>query len=495
MQLPRTDELTKGCELIQILHLEDNFADRELVKALLDADGVNCQITAVETKEEFVLKLLAGPWDLILSDHSLPAFDGLQALKIANETCPGTPFIFVTGTLGEEAAILSLKSGATDYILKQRMARLGASVRRALAERAEKRKLEEAKAKLIKSEEQLRESEEQLRATFEQAEVGMAQASFEGHILRCNPRFAQILGYSPEELTGVSFQQITVPEDSAESLSTTERIRRGEIGSGSLEKRHFRKDGTITWGKITLSRQFDVEGRSVCFIAILEDINDRKIAEQRLIESQEELLRAEIARNQFQESLRVSLEETVQLVAGTIEQRDPYTAGHQRRVADLCVQIAEAMGLSADRAHGLQLAATIHDLGKIAVPTELLTKPGLLSKPEFSLIKEHAELGYEIIKKVHFPWPIADMVRQHHERLDGSGYPQGLLAATILPESKILAVADVVEAMSSPRPYRPSRGIEAALDEIIAWRGTKFDPQAVDACVSLFRNRGYQIPA
>jgi HD-GYP domain-containing protein (c-di-GMP phosphodiesterase class II) len=153
------------------------------------------------------------------------------------------------------------------------------------------------------------------------------------------------------------------------------------------------------------------------------------------------------------------------------------------------------MGLSADRTHGLQLAANIHDLGKIGTPTELLTKPGRLSKAEFSLIKDHAEMGYEIIKKVHFPWPIADMVRQHHERLDGSGYPLGLKAEATLLESRILAVADVVEAMSSQRPYRPSLGIDAALDNILAGRGTQFEPEVVDACVSLFRVEGYHLPA
>jgi HD-GYP domain-containing protein (c-di-GMP phosphodiesterase class II) len=206
-------------------------------------------------------------------------------------------------------------------------------------------------------------------------------------------------------------------------------------------------------------------------------------------------LRTGLAKAQFQENLRVSLEETILVVAGTLEQRDPYTAGHQRRVADLCVHIAEAMGLSADRTHGLQLAANIHDLGKIGTPTELLTKPGRLSKAEFSLIKDHAEMGYEIIKKVHFPWPIADMVRQHHERLDGSGYPLGLKAEATLLESRILAVADVVEAMSSQRPYRPSLGIDAALDNILAGRGTQFEPEVVDACVSLFRVEGYHLPA
>lgn len=901
--------------MIQILHLEDSFTDRELVKALLDAEGIDCQIMAVETREEFVRHLGASPWDLILSDNRLPAFNGLQALEIAKATRPRTPFIFVTGTMGEDAAIESLENGATDYVLKQRMVRLGGSVRRALAESAEKQRLEQAEKSLHKSQEELRDSEEQLRGIFEQAAVGIVQTSAEGRILRCNRRFAEIVGYPPGEIPGMTFQQITAPEDLPESISAIEKLAGGSISSAAWEKRFVRKDGSYSWARVTVSPQLDVAGRPIHYITVIEDINARKAWEQRLFESQEALriseesyrtiyqsslvlnaltrlsdgvvvdanktfldamgfekgevighstidlhlwadvrdrkkftemlqqhkeirnfeiglrkkngdvfpvllsaslidvggvacvlsvmqdisemraaedalrqadqkyrdifedapegifqatkdgkpltinpagarllgyaspeeatarvsesangiwlnpadrahytkllkdqgqvrnfscqhkradgtpiwvsisarkicgpdgqmlyyqgfmedmteqarletalrakirelqllseinnallrakseeellaeycriivevggyrmawvgfaedtpgkpivpvahfgqedgylktlsptwadtergrgpvsrairsgnvevvedvstdatvsswhetlkrgyrsiiatpfchadgsiacltacgttprtwseperklmeqiglalgfgiktLRTEIAKNEFQENLRASLEETVRVVAGTLEQRDPYTAGHQRRVADLCVQIAETMGLSADRVHGLKLAANIHDLGKNGIPSELLTKPGLLSKAEFTLIMEHAELGYEIIKNVPFPWPIADMVRQHHERIDGSGYPQGLKAEALLLESKILAVADVVEAMGSDRPYRRSRGIEAALDEILAHRGTQFDPQVVDACICLFREKGYKIPA
>ena len=206
-------------------------------------------------------------------------------------------------------------------------------------------------------------------------------------------------------------------------------------------------------------------------------------------------LRMEIAKNRYQEDLRVSLEETIQVIAGTVDQRDPYTAGHQRRVADLCTHIAAKMGLSEDCTLGLHLAASIHDLGKIGIPAELLSKPGRLSAPQFNLIKEHAQLGYEIIKNVHFPWPIGDIILQHHERLDGTGYPLKLKAEATLLESKVLAVADVVEAMSSHRPYRPALGIDVALDEILAKSGTLYDPEVAAACVRIFRENGYKFPA
>jgi HD-GYP domain-containing protein (c-di-GMP phosphodiesterase class II) len=201
-----------------------------------------------------------------------------------------------------------------------------------------------------------------------------------------------------------------------------------------------------------------------------------------------------LAKAQYQESLSASLEQTIEVITETGDQRDPYTAGHQRRVADLCVAIARKLGLSSKRTQGLRLAASIHDLGKIGIPAEILGKPGRLTENQYNLLKEHAQLGYEIVKNVQFPWPIAQMILQHHERLDGSGYPRGLKADEIFLESRILTVADVVEAMSSHRPYRPSRGIDEALDEVLSNSGTLYDTEAVEACVNLFRNEDYQFP-
>jgi PAS domain S-box-containing protein len=208
-----------------------------------------------------------------------------------------------------------------------------------------------------------------------------------------------------------------------------------------------------------------------------------------------ETQRAEIARTRHQEDLRAALEQTIHVIAETVDQRDPYTAGHERRVADLCMRIAQKLDLPDDRTHGLHLAASIHDLGKIGIPAEILSKPGLLTPIQFNLLKEHAQLGYDILKNVAFPWPIADMILQHHERLDGSGYPRGLKGDAISLEARILAVADVVEAMSSHRPYRASKGVDVALDEILAERGTLYDAQVADACARVFREDGYEFPA
>ena len=191
------------------------------------------------------------------------------------------------------------------------------------------------------------------------------------------------------------------------------------------------------------------------------------------------------------EVLRQSLEDSIKAIADTVEMRDPYTAGHQRRVGQLAVAIAKELGLPEETNLGIALAASIHDLGKISVPAEILAKPGKLTALEFMLLKNHPQAGFDILKDINFPWPIATMVLQHHERLDGSGYPQRLKGEQILLESRILAVADVVEAMASHRPYRPALGIDTALQEIERGRGTAFDATVVDACIRLFAEKRF----
>jgi HD-GYP domain-containing protein (c-di-GMP phosphodiesterase class II) len=203
--------------------------------------------------------------------------------------------------------------------------------------------------------------------------------------------------------------------------------------------------------------------------------------------------RAELALTETMERLRKALKETIQAISMTVEARDPYTAGHQRRVADLSAAMAAEMGLPLDAIEGMRMAGLIHDLGKILVPAEILNKASRLTEIEFNLVKTHSQSGYDILKGIEFPWPIARMVLEHHERVDGSGYPNGLTGDALLLESRILAVADVVESMASHRPYRPAIGLEPALEEIVRNRGVLYDPEAVDACVNVFR-KGYMLP-
>ncbi|MBN2125065.1 MAG: response regulator [Deltaproteobacteria bacterium] len=185
--------------------------------------------------------------------------------------------------------------------------------------------------------------------------------------------------------------------------------------------------------------------------------------------------------------LRETLDGIIQVVVHIVESRDPYTAGHQRRVAELACAIAQEMGCPEEQIKGIRMAGIIHDIGKISIPSEILSKPGRLSDMEFELIRAHPQVGYEILKGIDFPWPVAEIAYQHHERMDGAGYPRGLKDREILLEARIISVADVVEAMSSHRPYRPALGMDVALEEIFKNRDKSYDPDAVDACLEVLK--------
>jgi putative two-component system response regulator len=202
--------------------------------------------------------------------------------------------------------------------------------------------------------------------------------------------------------------------------------------------------------------------------------------------------KAEEENRQALQKLRKTITGTIYAMAMTIEIRDPYTAGHQRRVASLSRAIGKELCLSPLQIEGLGMAGVIHDIGKISIPSEILSKPGNLNKLEYEIMKTHPQMGFDILKAIEFPWPLAEITAQHHERLDGSGYPLGLKENEIIFEAKILSVADVVEAMASHRPYRASKGIGFALNEISKQRGITYDPQVVDVCLHLFNNKDYK---
>ncbi len=195
---------------------------------------------------------------------------------------------------------------------------------------------------------------------------------------------------------------------------------------------------------------------------------------------------------QSYQRLKKTMNATIDTMSRIIEARDPYTSGHQRRVCQLAVPLAQELGLSEDKIEGIRIASLIHDIGKIGIPTEILSKPIKLTDIEFSLIKDHSQIGYDILKSIDFSYPVANIVLQHHERLDGSGYPNNLKADKILLEAKIIGVADVVEAMSSHRPYRPALGTDKAMEEISQNRGTLYDPKVVDTCIKFFKEKGFK---
>ena len=320
---------------------------------------------------------------------------------------------------------------------------------------------------------ELKQSEERYRGIFDNAQEGIFRTTPNGKIIMANQALVKMLGYeSPKEfmadITNIARQLYVNPEDRRILKETIEK--HGFIKGYEVQTK--RKDGGIIWISLNIYAVRDKKGQILHYEGMNEEITDRK---------------------QTIERMRKALGATVHAIAVTVETRDPYTAGHQRRVADLARAIATEMNLPADQIDGIRMAAAIHDLGKISVPAEILSKPTKLTNLEFSLIKTHAQSGYDILKDIEFPWPIAKMVLEHHERMNGSGYPNGLTGDNILMESRILAVADVVESMASHRPYRSALGIDKALEEIEKNRGTLYDNAVADACLRLFREKGYQL--
>ena len=324
----------------------------------------------------------------------------------------------------------------------------------------------------------LRKSEENFRLSLDSSPLGVRISTIEAETIYANRAILDIYGYdSIEELNKTPVKERYTPQSYAEYEIRKEKRKRGEFVPSEYEISIVRKNGEIR--NIQVYRKEVIWNGAKQSQVIYKDITEQKQAEERLKETLE--------------SLRKSIKTTIQVLGTASEARDPYTAGHQKRVANLARAIATEMGLPNDKIEGLRMAGSIHDIGKISIPSEILSKPTQLTNIEFSLIKEHSRVGYEMLKDVESPWPIAEIVYQHHERLNGSGYPRNLKGNEILIESQILAVTDVMEAMASYRPYRAALGIEAALEEIETNKGTLYGNAVADACLRLFREKGYQL--
>ncbi len=328
-----------------------------------------------------------------------------------------------------------------------------------------------------RAEESLRRSEERFRILFDFAPDAYYLNEFDGTMVDGNRVAEEMTGYTRNELIGRNFLQLgLLREDQVEKAAGLLVASASGKPTGPDELVLVRRDGIEVPVEIrTVPMKI---GDQHLVLGIARDITTRKRAEEEL--------RASMDR------LRKAMGGTVRAMALTVESRDPYTAGHQQRVANLARAIAQEMGLPRDRVDGIRMAGVIHDVGKVSVPAEILSKPGRITEIEFSIIKTHAQVGYDILKNIDFPWPIADMVLQHHEKMNGTGYPSGLSGDAIMPEARVLVVADVVEAMVSHRPYRPALGIDSALDEIRKNRGVLYDGDAVDACLRLFEEKGFE---
>lgn len=579
--------------LLRVLIVDDSDDDAKLMIRQLHKGGYDPKWERVETAEAMGAALDRQQWDVVLCDYKMPSFSAPAAMKLVQNKNIDIPFIIVSGAIGEDTAVAAMKSGAHDYLMKDKLAKLVVTI---------EREMREAKMRQEKkmAEEKLRKSEENFRHSLDDSPLGIRIADTDGNTLYANQEILNIYGYdSFEELASTSHKKRYTPECYAEYEIRQAKRRRGEYVPSNYEISILRKDGKIR--HLEVFRKQVQWNSDMQFQALYSDITERKRAEKNLQESEEryrivvenaheaiiitqdmklvfanraaaeqigyskETLTSgvftsfihpddrrmvadysikrlngenvppvysfriisqdgnvkwvelnatviewnkkpatlnflnEITERKLLEEERIvnynrikkTLQAAVQSIALLVETKDPYTTGHQERVSQLAQAIAKEMDLTEDQQDFVSTASIIHDLGKVSVPSELLSKPTKLSDLEFNIIKVHSQAGYNILKDIDFPWPVADVVLQHHERMDGSGYPQHLQGEDILLEARILAVADVVEAISSHRPYRPALGIMSALDEISKNQGILYDANVVDACLKLFRENDF----
>jgi PAS domain S-box-containing protein/putative nucleotidyltransferase with HDIG domain len=321
----------------------------------------------------------------------------------------------------------------------------------------------------------LEESEEKYRTLVEHSSDGIfiyANNTF----MFVNDQLCKITDYAKEELYHTSPWKIIYPNDRDKVKDIDLRRKMGEDVPKAYDVRIVTRNGDIRYCEFAVTR-IVYKGEDANLVSV-RNITDRKQMEDEL---QQSLVK-----------LENTIQNTLQAMAKIQEARDPYTTGHQLRVAALAQEIAKEMYLPEEWIRGIHVAALIHDIGKIYVPAEILSRPSKLTASEFALVKTHPSVGHDILKTIEFPWPIADVVLQHHERLDGSGYPRGLKTGNILLEAQILAVADVVEAMSSHRPYRPAHSLDTTLEEISKNKGRLYEPDVVDSCLWLITGKGFK---
>jgi len=468
----------------RILVVDDQEENVLILERMLHHEGYNHLRSTTDSRKVLSLFNEFLP-DLILLDLMMPYLDGYAVMEQLKPLIPSDsylPILVLTADITLQSKLKALSAGAKDFLTKP----FGATevllrIRNLLETRFLHLELQNQsqvlEEKVRERTGQLFESEARYRALVETSPDGISLTDLNANFVFCNQQTARLCGFeTPEAMYGLNALELIVPEGRPWATENWKRVLEAG-GARNAEYLLLRKDGSPFPAEIYISVIQDAAGNRQAIMGIIRDITERRRTEEKLQRSYDRL--------------RQAMEETIQAMAMTVERRDPYTAGHQRRVAHLAHAIATEMSLSEAVVSSIKTAAAIHDLGKISVPAEILSKPGRISEAEFEIIKIHPQVGSDILKTIDFPWPLAQIVLQHHERMNGSGYPSGLSGQDILLEARILHVADLVEAMSSHRPYRPARGIDIALKEISENRGVYYDPGAVDACLNLFVERGF----
>ncbi|MES9870612.1 MAG: HD domain-containing phosphohydrolase [Sedimenticola sp.] len=475
-----------------ILIVDDETSFLDLLTSYLEEDY---RVIAVKDGASAVKRAAAEPVpDLVLLDIVMPEMDGYQVcqkLQQDPQTCD-IPVIFSTSVEDEHQEARGFSLGAVDYVTKPFSsavikARIETHLKLHDAQNTLRRHNLKLASEVERQTEQTATAYEHLR--HQETKFHTLVSNIPGAVYRCaldenwtmefiSDEIEAISGYPAENFINNrvrSFASIIHPDD-AEVVDSVVKEAVAERRPYNMEYRILDSDGQPLWVYEQGRAVFD-DGTPLWLDGVIFDISQQKTADKALSDAREQL--------------HDNLLQTIQALGNLLDKRDPYTAGHQQRVSELAVAIAREMGLDEEIQEGIRMGGSIHDIGKIHIPAELLNRPGKLSEHEFQMVKSHPEVGYEIINAVDLPWPVADMIHQHHERLDGSGYPRGLKGDEIILEARILAVADVVEAIASHRPYRPAREIEVALEEIRCNSGTLYDPEVVDTCLRLFSTKAF----
>ena len=451
----------------QILVVEDEVIIAENIRAKLNGLGYAVS-AAVSSGEEAIQKAAETHPDLVLMNIQLEGgMDGVEAAAQIHVRFD-IPVVYLTAHADDDTLQRAKLTEPFGYILKPLGVReLDSVIEIALYKH--------------KMEKNLKKSEQWLATTLRSIGDAVIATDTRGDVIFMNPVAEALTGWKQEEALGRDLAEIFHIIDEQTNKVTeapaTKTIREGVVLSLANHVL-IARDGTEIPIDDSAAPIRDSKGNISGAVLIFHDTIERQWAEKKL--------------RQSHVKLQKTVEGTVNTLISIIEMRDPCTTGHQRRVTQLACAIANEMGFPEEQIEGIRMAGLIHDIGKISVPVEILSKPSSLNRLEYGLIQAHPQVGYNVLKGIDFSWPLAQIVLQHHERLDGSGYPQGLSSEEIILETRILSVADVVEAMASYRPYRPALGIDKALEAISQNRGVLYDPEVADVCLKLFTEKGFE---
>jgi PAS domain S-box-containing protein len=470
----------------KILAIDDKMDNLVTLSALLKNLMPDCTVITARSGMEGIAKAKAELPDAILLDVKMPDMDGFETCHrlMSDEKTKNIPVIMITAIeTDQQSRIRGMDIGANAFLAKpinefELVSQVNVALRIKKAEDA----LREERNSLEKTVEERTATLRRMNAFLDSILENIPNMIFlkdarELRFVRFNRAGEDLLGHPREDLLGKNDYDFFPKEQADFSTEKDRKVLHGkevvDIPEEPIQTRN-KGERILHTKKVPI---LNANGEPEYLLGISEDITERKRAEEKLISALD--------------SLRKAVSTTIQVMVSSVETRDPYTAGHQARSTDLARVIAIEMGLPQEKIDAIRMAGSIHDIGKLSIPAEILSKPTELSEIEYLLIKEHSIRGYEILKDVESPWPLAEIVLQHHERMDGSGYPRGLKGKEILMEARILAVADVVESMASHRPYRPALGLAAALEEIEKQRGILYDPAVVDVCLTLFKEKGF----